>query len=139
MSCTSISRLLAWCICLEFLWPQYSSGSSAAQSLDIASLIALRNERAANNFVAALASAQSAGGGRAAYALAWAELRCMRSSRPVDDALRSNDVTMNAFGLVDSRNGSSLCDQRAGLEELGGYLARRYANSGLDNADSLEL
>ena len=66
----------------------------------------------------------------ASYALAWAEMRCLHTSTFLDDLLYTSDINEHALGVVGSRDGNSLCDQRAGVEVMAGYLARRYQYGG---------
>jgi hypothetical protein len=67
---------------------------------------------------------------QAAYAFAWAEMRCQRSGNYLDDMLYYNEISTLMYGSIGSRNSSNLCDQRVDLEVLSGYLARRYQYTG---------
>lgn len=67
---------------------------------------------------------------RAAYAFAWAEMRCQGSGNQLNDLLYHNPVSTNMYGSIGGRNGSNSCDQIVDLEVLSGYLVRRYQYKG---------
>lgn len=120
------------------MWPDKVHFDAAASSLDSATFSELkmqRIDRVVMNYETSLKELASSSrsrdsisvsSARAKYAYLWAEMRCTHHNQNLDDLFYHNKLSTIHFGSIGSRNGSSLCDQRVGLEVLSGYFMRRY-------------